>query len=139
MNFAYMATFSISHTCHMWRISDFPTSVIWRHLKFLHMWRNFQFLHNCHTWKANFSPHDNFFSTNIICDICDKYKLCRGGGGGICTNVSTGCVLSEKFRFPISTFFFHQILLFVSKDIIILFLLNIDIPVSSYRYSYIFL
>ena len=21
-------------------------------------------------------PHDNFFSTNIICDICDKYELC---------------------------------------------------------------
>ena len=21
------------------------------------------------------SPHDNFFSTNIICDICDKYEL----------------------------------------------------------------
>ena len=22
------------------------------------------------------TPHDNFFSTNIICDICDKYELC---------------------------------------------------------------
>ena len=22
------------------------------------------------------SPHDNFLSTNIICDICDKYELC---------------------------------------------------------------
>ena len=25
------------------RISDFSTSVTWRHLKFLHMWRNFNF------------------------------------------------------------------------------------------------
>ena len=28
MNFAYMATFSTSHTCHMWGISDFSTSVM---------------------------------------------------------------------------------------------------------------
>ena len=49
INFAYMAKFSTSHTCHMWRISDFSTSVKWRHLKFLHIWRNFQFPHNCHT------------------------------------------------------------------------------------------
>ena len=76
INFAYMATFSTSHTCHMWRISDFSTSVMWRHLKFLHMWRNFQFPHNCHTWKAEISPHDNFFSTNIIRNIRDKYELC---------------------------------------------------------------
>ena len=25
------------------------------------------------------SPHDNFLSTNIICDICDKYELCSLG------------------------------------------------------------
>ena len=25
------------------------------------------------------SPHDRFFSTNIICDICDKYELCWRG------------------------------------------------------------
>ena len=29
-------------------ISDFSTSVMWRHLKLLHMWRNFRFLHICH-------------------------------------------------------------------------------------------
>ena len=40
------------------------------------MWRNFRFPHNCHTWKAEIFHHDNFFSTNIICDICDKYQLC---------------------------------------------------------------
>ena len=40
------------------------------------MWRNFQFPHNCHTWKAEISPHDNFFSTNIIRDIRDKYQVC---------------------------------------------------------------
>ena len=77
-NFAYIATFSTSHTCHMWRISDFSTSVMWRHLKFLHMWRNFQFPHNCHTWKAEISPHDNFFSTSNISDIIDKYQVCLG-------------------------------------------------------------
>ena len=76
INFAYMATFSTSHTCHTWRISDFSTSVMWRQLKFLHMMRNFQFPHNCHTWKAEISPHDNFFSTNIIRDIRDKYQVC---------------------------------------------------------------
>ena len=47
VNFAYMTTFSTSHTCHIWKISDFSTSVMWRHLKFLHMWRNFQFPYNC--------------------------------------------------------------------------------------------
>ena len=61
----------------MWRISDFSTSVMWRHLKFLHMWRNFQFPHNCHTWKAEIFPHDNFFSTNNISDISDKYEVCN--------------------------------------------------------------
>ena len=71
-----MATFSTSHTCHMWRISDFSTSVMWRHLKFLHMWRNFQFPYNFDTWKAEISPHDNFFSTNIIRNIRDKYQVC---------------------------------------------------------------
>ena len=25
---------------------------------------------------SKMSPHDNFFSTNIICDICYKYELC---------------------------------------------------------------
>ena len=44
-------------------------------LNFIHMWRNFHFPRNCHTWKAEISPHDNFFSTNIICDIRDKYEL----------------------------------------------------------------
>ena len=66
INFAYMATFSTSHTCHMWRISDFSTSVMQRHLKFLHMWRNFQFPHNCHTWKAEICPHDNFSPLIIL-------------------------------------------------------------------------
>ena len=45
------------------------------HLKFFHMWRNFQFPHNCHTWKAEISPQDNFFSTNNIIDISDKYQV----------------------------------------------------------------
>ena len=45
-------------------------------LKFLHVWRNFQFPHNFHTWKAEICPHDNFFSTNNIGDISDKYQVC---------------------------------------------------------------
>ena len=73
---AYMVTFSTSHTCHMWRISDFSTFVMWRHLKFLHMWRNFQFPHKCHAWKAKISPHGNFFSTYNTSDISDKYEVC---------------------------------------------------------------
>ena len=72
--------FSTSHTCHMWRISDFSTSVMWRHLKFLHMWRNFQFPHDGRTWKAEISSHENFFSRNIIRDIRDKYELCSRTG-----------------------------------------------------------
>ena len=72
INFAYMATFSTSHTCYMWRISDFSESVMWRHMKFLHMWRNCQFPHNCHTWKAEISPHDNF---SPLSDISDKYQV----------------------------------------------------------------
>ena len=94
INFAYMATFSTSHTCHMWRISDFSTSVMWRHLKFLHMWRNFQFPHNCHTWKAEISPHDNFFSTNIIRDIRDKYQVWGGWVWGCTTRSWADLVVS---------------------------------------------
>ena len=71
-----MATFSTSHTCHMWRISDFSTYFMWRHLKFLHMWRNFQFPHNCDSWKAEMSQHEIFISTNDISDISDRYQVC---------------------------------------------------------------
>ena len=48
-------------------------------MKFLHMWKNFQFPHNCHTWKAEISPHDNFFSTNIswyLWQLSGLYKRC---------------------------------------------------------------
>ena len=41
------------------------------------LWRNLQYPHNCHTWKAEISPQGNFFSTNIIRDIRDKYELCQ--------------------------------------------------------------
>ena len=61
INFAYMATFSTSNTCQMWRISDFSTYVMGRHLKFLHMWRNFRNLHICYVEKLEISPHDIFF------------------------------------------------------------------------------
>ena len=37
-------------------ILEIYTSIIWRNQKFLHM--------------------TDFFSTNIICDICDKYEVC---------------------------------------------------------------
>ena len=29
-------------------------------------WRNFQFPHNCHTWKAEISPHDNSSQLMIL-------------------------------------------------------------------------
>ena len=61
INFAYMATFSTSNTCQMWRISDFSTYVMGRHLKFLHMWRNFRNLLICYVEKLEISPHDIFF------------------------------------------------------------------------------
>ena len=40
------------------------------------MWRNFRFLHICHAYKFEISPHGKFFSTYLICDICDKYHVC---------------------------------------------------------------
>ena len=40
------------------------------------MWRNFRFLHICHTYKFDISPHDKFFSTYLICEICEKYQVC---------------------------------------------------------------
>ena len=38
---------------------------------------NFRNLHIYCVEKSEISPHDRFFfSTNIICDICDKYEVC---------------------------------------------------------------
>ena len=39
---------------------------MWKHLKFLHTWRNFQFPNNCHTWKGEISPYDNFSPLIIL-------------------------------------------------------------------------
>ena len=39
------------------------------------MWKNFRFLHICHEDKFDISLHDKFFSTYLICDICDKYQV----------------------------------------------------------------
>ena len=66
------------HICQMWRVSDFSTSVMWRNLTFLtwQMWRIFRFFHICYVWESNISPHDKFFSTYLICEICDKYEVC---------------------------------------------------------------
>ena len=41
------------------------------------MWRNFRYFHSCHAYKSKISPHDKFFSTYLICDICDKYQVCE--------------------------------------------------------------
>ena len=62
------------HICHFFP-QFLSTSVMWKFLIFLHMWRNFQFPHNRHTWKAEISSHDNLFSTNNISDISDKYEV----------------------------------------------------------------
>ena len=61
----------------MWKVSDFSTSVMWRNLTFLtwQMWRIFRFFHICYVWESNISPHDKFFSTYLICEICDKYEV----------------------------------------------------------------
>ena len=45
MNFTHVETFCTSHTCQMWKNSDFSKYFIWRDLKLLHRWRNFRFLH----------------------------------------------------------------------------------------------
>ena len=54
---------------HVWRCflhhthaicGEFQISCLWRHLKFLHMWSNFQFPHTCPIWKAEIPPHDNY-------------------------------------------------------------------------------
>ena len=58
-----------------WEMSDFSTSVMWRNLKFLHMWRHFWFLHICPSYKFEISQNDKFFSTYLICDICDKSQV----------------------------------------------------------------
>ena len=51
---------------------------MWRNLKFLHVAdvKKFRFLHICHVDKSEISPHDRFFSTDIIRDIRDKYEVC---------------------------------------------------------------
>ena len=40
------------------------------------MCRTVRFLHICHAYKSEISPPDKFFSTYLICDICDKYEVC---------------------------------------------------------------
>ena len=46
---------------NMWRNVRFlHISTMWRNLKLLHMLRNFRFLHICHAYKFEISPHDNF-------------------------------------------------------------------------------
>ena len=69
--------FSTLHICQMWKVSDFSTSVMWRNLTFLtwQMWRIFRFFHICYVWESNISPHDKFFSTYLICELCDKYEV----------------------------------------------------------------
>ena len=56
-------------------LSFFSTNIllgsIFLHMKARELWQNFPKF-------SKISPHDNFFSTNIICDICDKYELCGG-------------------------------------------------------------
>ena len=105
INFAYMATFSTSHTCHMWRISDFSTSVMWRHLKFVHMWRNFQFPPNYHTWKAEISPHDNLSPLIILVILVTNM---RSGQGKFVQKLEITSLVLPKFipdlRRPVDSF-----------------------------------
>ena len=50
------------------------------HMKARQLWQNLPTILKISQNFPKFpkiSPHDNFFSTNIICDICDKYELCK--------------------------------------------------------------
>ena len=64
----------------MKEILDFSTSVMWRNLKLIHMWTNFSFLHMFHVQNFEISPHDRFFSTDMIRDIRDKYDVYSQSG-----------------------------------------------------------
>ena len=50
----------------MWKISDFSTSVMWRNVKLIHMWRNFRFLLICHVQNLKFLHMTDFFSTDTV-------------------------------------------------------------------------
>ena len=63
------------HICHF-----FSTNVLFG-LNFFHMEarkisQNFSKFYKISQYFSKIPPHDNFFSTNIIRDICDKYELC---------------------------------------------------------------
>ena len=45
-------------------------------LKFLHVWRNFHFPNNCHTWKVEISPHDRYgdFKNVSTCGVISDFS-----------------------------------------------------------------
>ena len=66
------------HICHFFSTDIFSTQI------FLHTnleQKRHKFLWNAihcsnSLQKSEISQHDRFFSTDIICDICDKYEVC---------------------------------------------------------------
>ena len=45
--------------------------------KIVKIFQNFPKFPKISSKFPKFSPHDNFFSATINCDICDKYELCH--------------------------------------------------------------
>ena len=66
------------HICHFFSTNVLLGS-IFLHMNARKLWQNLpkfpKISQNFPKFPKIF-PHDNFFSTNIICDICDKYELC---------------------------------------------------------------
>ena len=68
----------------------------------------FKFRHISRAYKSEISPHDKFFSTYLICDICDKYEVWVGGPltssiyiFGISRNIYATCLNKVLFGDPI--------------------------------------
>ena len=62
------------HICHFSPRMYFLGS-IFLHMKARKLWQNLPKFLKISPKIPKISPRDNFFSTNIICDICDKYEL----------------------------------------------------------------
>ena len=73
MQTSYLSFFL--HKCTFWA-QFFST---WKRVNCGKISQNFSKFPKISPKFPKISPHDNFFSTNIICDICDKYELCLKG------------------------------------------------------------
>ena len=60
------------HKCTFWAQFFFT----WKYVNCGKIFQNFSNFFQNFPDFPKISPHDNIFSTNMICDICDKYELC---------------------------------------------------------------